>query len=93
MLSDGEPVPPGETGATLDLEQVLCLLASLDFFLAFLWERMPRAGSRAYHARSPVVGCAYVLRGRFARRAAELARAQGVRLSVPPMGDFDVGRG
>lgn len=64
--------PPGETGATLTLEEVLCLLAALDLYEEARWSRMPRAGSPAYHAAAPSVGVAYVLRGRLQRRVVEL---------------------
>lgn len=64
--------PPGETGATLTVEEVACLLAALEFYEAARWSRMPRAGSPAYHAAAPALGVAFVLRGRLQRRLAEL---------------------
>lgn len=67
-------MPPGETGSTLTLAEVSCLIAALDFYMEARWLRMPRAGSAAYHALSGPFGVAYVLRGRLGRREVELAR-------------------
>lgn len=67
-------LPPGETGATLTLAEVACLIAALDFYMEARWSRMPRAGSPAYHALTGPFGVAYVLRGRLCRRELELAR-------------------
>lgn len=75
----GSEAPPGETGATLTVEEVACLLAALEFYEAARWARMPRAGSPGYHAAVPSMGVAYVLRGRLQRRLAELVAGAEAR--------------